>query len=127
MDARLKRRLRRRLAQGFLEQRNGEVVVLELGEEEEGLGAQRAALRLGQQLGRDRPRACPLPGGEMRTSCSERSPVALVARVRRRQPERLLGELGRERRRAAIGRRAAQRRRARRDAPRPATSVDSAR
>ena len=40
----------------------------------------------------------------MRTSRGERPSVALVARVRRRQPERLLGELGRDRRCAAIGR-----------------------
>ena len=37
--------LRRRLAQGLRENGNGEIVVLELGEEEEGLCAQRAALR----------------------------------------------------------------------------------
>ena len=104
VDARLERRLRRRLAQRLRENGNGEVVVLELGEEKQGLGAQRAALRLGQQIVGDRSRARPLPCSEMRTSRSERPPVALVARVRRRQPERVLGELGRERRRAAIGR-----------------------
>jgi hypothetical protein len=39
LDARLEFRMRRRLAQGFLEDRDGEVIVLELGEEEEGLRA----------------------------------------------------------------------------------------
>ena len=104
VDARLERRLRRRLAQRLLEQRDGAVDALELGEEDESLGAQRADLGLGQQVGRDRAGARPLPGGVMRTRRGERSPMALVARLRRRQPERLLGELGRDRRRAAIGR-----------------------
>ncbi len=83
---------------------DGTVDALELGEEDERLGAQRADLRLGQQVGRDRPRARPLAGGLMRTSRGQRSTMALVALVRRRQPERLLGELGRDGRRAAIGR-----------------------
>ena len=103
MDDRLERRVRGRLAQRFREDRNGKVVVLELGEEEEGLGAQRAGLRLGQQIGRNRSRARPLPGSEMRTGRSERSTMPVVARIGRRQPERLLGELCRDGRRAAIG------------------------
>ena len=102
VDDRLKRRARGRLAQGFLEQRDGTVDALELGEEDESLGAQRADFRLGQQVGRDRPGARPLPGSVMRTSRSQRAPMALVAHVQRRQPERLLGELGRDGRRAAI-------------------------
>ena len=73
----------------------------------EGLGAQRAALRLGQQIVGDRSRTRPFPGSEMRTSRGERPSVALVARVRRRQAQRVLGELGRERRCAAIGRKRA--------------------
>ena len=116
----------RRLAQGLLEQRDGAIDALELGEEDERLGAQRADLRLGQQVGRDRPGARPLPGGVMRTSRGERAAMALVARVRRRQPERLLGELGRDRRRAAIGgqpRGVVERARRRRRPARPSTSA----
>ena len=104
VDDRLERRARGRLAQGLLEQRGGTIGALELGEEDEGLGAQRADLRLGQQVGRDRPGARPLPGGLMRAGRGQRPTMALVALVRRRQPERLLGELGRDGRRAAIGR-----------------------
>src|SRR5438067_318775 len=70
-DARLKPRMRRRFAEGFRKNWDREVVVLELGEDEEGLGAQRPALRLGQQLVPDRPGARPLPRSEMRTSRSE--------------------------------------------------------
>jgi hypothetical protein len=78
--------------------------VLELGQEEEGLGAQGRALRLGQQLVPDRAGARPLPRSEMRTSRGEPPPVALVTIVRRGQAERVLGEFGRESRCAAIGR-----------------------
>ena len=116
---------RRRLAQRFLEQRDRTVDALELGEEDEGLGAQRADLRLGQQLGRDRPRARPLPGRLMRPGRRQRPATALVARVRRRQPERLLGELGRDGRRAAIGRQrrgVVERPRRRRRRARPSTA-----
>ena len=42
VSGRLQRRLLGRLAQGFLEQRNGTVESLELGEEDERLGAERA-------------------------------------------------------------------------------------
>ena len=104
MDERLQRRPRGRLAQGLLEQLGRAVDALELGEKHERLGAQRADLRLGQQVGRDRPGARPLAGGLVRPSGRQRPPMALVVRVRRRQPERLLGELGRDGRRAAIGR-----------------------
>jgi hypothetical protein len=103
-DARLKLRIRRRVAEGFRKNWDREVVVLELGEEEQGLGAQGPALRLGQQLVPDRPGARPLPRSEMRTSRGEPPPVALVAIVRRGQAERVLGEFGRESRCATIGR-----------------------
>ena len=104
MDGRLKCRARGRLAQCLLEQRDGAVGALELGKEDQSLGAQRADFRLGQQVGRDRPGARPLPGGVLRTSCSQRSAMTLVARVLRRQPERVLRELGGDGRRTAIGR-----------------------
>ena len=117
VDDRLERRARRRLAQRFLEQRDGAVDALELGEQDERLGAQRADLRLGQQVGRDRPRARPLAGRLMRASCGERSAVALVARgraasagapARRARPRR---PTRRDRRPAARRRRAQRRRR----------------
>ena len=38
----------------------------------------------------------------MCTSCGQSAPLTLRAGARRRQPERLLGELGRDRGRAAI-------------------------
>ena len=78
--------------------------MVELGEEEEGLGAQRAALRLGQQIVGNRSRACPFPRSEMGTSRGEPPSVAPVAGTRRGQAERVLSELGSESRCAAIGR-----------------------
>ena len=101
-DARLKRRVRRRLAQRLCEDRNGEVVVLELGEKEESLGAERAGLGLVQQIRRDRSRTRPLPGSEVCMRSGERSPAAVVDPIRRRQPERLLCQLGGLGQRAAI-------------------------
>ena len=79
VDDRLERRARRRLAKRLLEQRDGTVEALELGEEDERLGAQRPDVCLGQQVGRDRPGARPLAGGVMGASCRERATVALVA------------------------------------------------
>ncbi len=102
LDERLERRVCRGIAQGFLEDRDGKIVMLELGEEEERLGAERAGLSLGQQVGRDRSRTGPLPGNEMGTGSGERAPAALVTLDRRRQAKRLLGELGHYRRLAAI-------------------------
>ena len=76
----------------------------ELCEQHESLGAQRSDFCLGQQVAHDRPGARPLPGSVMRASCSQRSTMALLASVQWRQPERLLGELGRGGRRAPIRR-----------------------
>ena len=53
---------------------------------------------------RDRPGTRPLARRLVCTRSGERPAVALVGRVRRRQPERVLGELGRHGRRAAIPR-----------------------
>ena len=104
LDARFERRVRRRLAQRLLEDRDGQVVVLELGEDEEHFGARRTGLRLGQQLDGERSRARPLACSELRPCRAEHAPAALVGAIRRREPKRLLGELGRERQRAASGR-----------------------
>ena len=52
---------------------------LELGEEDERLGARRADLRLGQQVGRDRAGARPLARGLVRTSRGQRPAMTLVA------------------------------------------------
>ena len=127
VDARLERRLRRRLAQGLLENGNGEVVVLELGEEEEGLCAQRAALRLGQQivrrslarasirLQRDAHEPRRAPAGDARRARPAASGGARARRARPRTRTR------RDRPRDA------RRRRARRAMPVSGNSVDSAR
>ena len=104
LDDGLQRRPRRRLAQGLLEQHDGLVEALELGEEQESLGAQRADVAFRQQVGRDRPGARPFSGRAMRTSCSQGATTAIVVLVRRRQPKRLLGELGSDGRCAALGR-----------------------
>ena len=48
VDDRLKRRARGGLAQGVLEQRDGTVDALQLGQEDESLGAHRADFRLGR-------------------------------------------------------------------------------
>ena len=100
-NARPERRIRRRLAQRLCEDWNGEVVRLELGEEKD-LGAERAGLGLGQQIRRDRSRARPLPGSEVGMRSGEPSPAAVINPIRRCQPERLICQLGRLRRRAAI-------------------------
>ena len=71
-------RRRGRLRQGFLEQRDGTIAALELGEEDESLGPQRADLRLGEQVDRDRAGARPLAGGLMRASRGQRPAMALV-------------------------------------------------
>jgi hypothetical protein len=49
VDERFERRMRRRLAYGFLKERHGEVVVVELSQEDECLGTQRTP-RLGEQI-----------------------------------------------------------------------------
>jgi hypothetical protein len=94
MDDRLQRRARACLAQRCLEQRAPMIEALEFGEKDERLGAYRADFHLGQQVGRNRAGARPLAGNLMRTSCTECSTMALAVLVRRRQPERLLGDLG---------------------------------
>ena len=102
MDERLERRSRLRLTKGFLEQHHATVDTLELSEQDERLGAQRTDFRLGEQIGRDRPGTRPLTGNVVCTSRVERSTMALFAPVERRQSERVLGELGRDGRRAPV-------------------------
>jgi hypothetical protein len=75
--------------------------VLELGEDEESLGAQRTA-RPGEQISGDRSRACPLSCGEVRMGSCERPSTTLIGMVNRRQPKRVLCKLGGVRWRAAI-------------------------
>ena len=104
VEERSEPRVRRRVAQRLLEDRNAKIVVLELREKEEGLGAERARLRLAQQIGRDRSRTRPLSGIEVRTGGSDRASAALILPIPGRQPERELREFGGERRRAAISR-----------------------
>ena len=104
LDDGLQSRPRLRLAQGLLEQHDGLVEALELGEEQESLGAQRADVAIRQKVGCDRPGARPFPSRALRTSCSQGATTAIVALVRRRQPNRLLGELRRGGRCAALGR-----------------------
>jgi hypothetical protein len=90
--------------QGLLEQRDGAVETLELGEEEESIGALGAHVALLEELAHDRARARPLACGVMRMARSERSTVPIFTPIRRRQPEGAVGELGRESGRAALGR-----------------------
>ena len=94
MDDRLQRRARGPLAQRCLEQRGPAIAALELGEQDKRLGAYRADFHLGQQVGRNRSGAHPLAGSLMRTSRGQRSTMALAVLVRRRQPKRVLAELG---------------------------------
>ena len=91
---RLKRRTRSRLAQGFLEQRDGTTVALELGKEDESLGAQGASSYLREEIGEDT-----FARASTRPRCAERAPQRALddagrVGVRRRQPKRVLGELG---------------------------------
>src|SRR5439155_11213067 len=101
VDDRLKRRARGRLAKGFLEQRDGTVDALELGKEDESLGAQRARSCLCEEIGDDAPGERPLARGTVSARRSDRSTTTVAVRVRRRQPERVLGELGGDGRGAA--------------------------
>jgi hypothetical protein len=104
VNDRLKSRPRGGFAQSFLEQLNGTADAFEVRDQDESLGAQRADLRLRKQLGRDTPRTRPLSGGLMRTSCGQRSAMAFVVFVRRREPERVFEQFCCEGRRTTIGR-----------------------
>ncbi|HEX7172327.1 MAG TPA: hypothetical protein VF365_06960 [Candidatus Limnocylindria bacterium] len=104
VDERLERWSRDRFVQGRLEQRRGTIDALELGQENENFRAQQAVVGLREQIGRDRSGARPFTGRVLRASCGQRSTMAIAARIRRRQPKRLLGKLRRDRRGAAIGR-----------------------
>ena len=73
LHPRLEPHIRPRMAKRFFEDRNGEVVVLELGEQNKCLGADRPFLDLGEQIRRDRARTRPLARGELRASRCERS------------------------------------------------------
>ena len=127
LDHGLQGRPRRRLAQGLLEQCDGPVEPLELGEEDERLGAQRPEVRLGQRGRsrsswrasilrlRDAPEPLPALDAGVRR---RRSAASAAAPARRARPQRRL-------RRA--GPRASRRRRARRRPRHPGASLDSAR
>ena len=88
--------VRRCVAERFLEHGDGQVVVLEVGEQEERLGAERPLVDLGEQVGGDRPRARPLSGREVGARGRQRPRMALVAQPGRRQPQCLFGELRRD-------------------------------
>src|SRR5437773_11827608 len=92
MDERLQRR-RVGLAKRLLEQLDGLIDTLELRQENESLGARRAAFGLGQQVACNRSGASPLTRGVMCAGRSERSTPARVVGARRRESERLLGKL----------------------------------
>ena len=104
MNHGLEPRIRGRLSQSLFENWNREVVVTELGEQEENLRTERGGARLGQKICGNRPRTRPLPCYEVRSRCGERPSMHRVARVRRSQTQRLLGDLGGACRRATIGR-----------------------
>ena len=91
--------------QGFLEERRRPLETLELGEHAKGLGAERPDVAVRQQLPGDRLRARPLPGHTLRAGRGQSAPVVFRPVTRRGQPQRLLGELGRDGGRAALGRR----------------------
>ena len=101
VDGRLERGPCRRLAERLFEQRDRTVGALQLGEEDERVGAQSAQRRIVQQLGGDRPRARPLARVAMRMGCRQRTAMTLAVRGRRGQPHGVLRELGGDRRRAA--------------------------
>ena len=102
MDTCLEPRVRRRLPQGFRENGNGKVIVLELREEKKSFGTHRAAFCRDQQIGDDRSRTCPFARDVVRTRRRECTHGVLVALIRRRQPKCVLRELGRKSRCAAI-------------------------
>ena len=104
VDLRLEAGPRGRLPQRLLQQRDSTLDALELSQQHERIGAHRAVLRLVQQLERNRARPRPLACNMLGTGRGQRAPSALVALLGRRQPERLLGELRRDRGRATAGR-----------------------
>ena len=80
VDDRLERRARGRLAQRFLEQRERARSTLSSSARRTSASARNAPIfRLGQQVGRNRPGARPLPGGVVRASRSERPTMAVAA------------------------------------------------
>ena len=84
------------VAERFLEHGDGQVVVLEVGEQQERLGTERPLVDFGEQVGGDRPSARPLSGREVRARGRQRPRAALVAQHGRCQPQRLFGELRRD-------------------------------
>ncbi len=101
MDDRLKLSTRGCVTQSLLEELHGPIDALELGEEQQRLSPHVGNVGFGQKIGCDRPPARPLAGHLMRTGCAQRPSLELVTSVRRGQPKRMLGELGRDRRSAA--------------------------
>src|SRR5206468_9570969 len=77
---------------------------LELGQKNEGLDAQRASLRLADQVSEDRASARPFARGMLRTSRRQATAMTLAAFANLRQAQRLLGKLSRDRPRSALGR-----------------------
>ena len=78
---------------------------LELGQEDESVGAQRAVLRHAPGASSAIVRARVHSPAACSAGAAVRAGADAIAALRRGQPERLLGELGRNRRRAALGRR----------------------
>ena len=82
-----------RVVERLLEERGRALSSLELGEEEEGLGARRPRRRDGKKLVRECPRARSLSGSEVRASGGERAPMAILGRARGRRRQGMLPEL----------------------------------
>jgi hypothetical protein len=92
------------LGECLLEQRHRQLVDLELGEQDEDLCALWPRLGLDQQLARNRLAARPLPRGLMCTRRRERAAMSVLDLRRRREPQRVLVDLRRERCCAALRR-----------------------
>jgi hypothetical protein len=101
VDGRLQCRARGGFEETLFEQRGRLVGGPELGEKYQHVRAGRARLRLGKQVGRNRPRSRPLPSSLVRPGRGQCPTMAVVAGGLRRQPQRLLRELSRDGRRAA--------------------------
>ena len=94
VDDRLKRWVRSRLAQGFLEQWDGTPFGLEIGKENKSLGAQGASSCLREEIAKDTERARPLARAALSARRNERSTMPVGVGVWWRKPKRMLGKLG---------------------------------
>jgi hypothetical protein len=94
VDDRAKRCVRSSLAQGILEEWEGIPFALELRKEDKSLGAHGASSCLREEVRENRAGARPFPCAALRASRGERTAISVDVGNARREPKRVLRELG---------------------------------